>query len=288
MELYQLRHFVAVAETGSFTRAAERCFVTQPALSGSIARLEDDLGTRLFLRTKRSVSLTEAGRRLLADSVPILKACNQLRADIQSAKEKKTLRLGLVRSFPTHKLAMLLVALKNDLAGLEVQITEGTIDELAERLQVGKIDVALTILTENASPSPTALPIYKERYVLYAASTHPLANRREIELAELIGQNFIARSACEVYSSTTNLFREKEIKTKVVCRTQQDERALELVRAGLGVALLPETFDVSDVKKIPVSDFEVYRTVGLQWGKVHDPELIKRLCIFAKTHPWHA
>ena len=286
MELYQLRHFVAVAETGSFTRGAERCHVTQPALSGSIARLEEDLGAKLFFRTKRSVSLTDAGQKLLTDSLLILKACNSAREKVRGSGQSRKLRLGVVRTFPTQKLTALLTALRVDLAGLEVQITEGSPTELDERLEMNKLDAALTILADGASHTNGLMPVMTERYLLFATSTHPLASKREVFLSDLTDQQFIVRTACETYATTTALLREKGVHTVVACRTQQDDRALELVRAGFGVALMPELFDAEGVKKIAISDFPASRTIGVKWAPDRKTELVDRLCVFVKTHPW--
>ena len=286
MELYQLRHFVAVAETGSFTRGAERCHVTQPALSGSIARLEEDLGTKLFLRSKRSVSLTDAGQKLLTDSLLILKACNKARENVRGANRFRKLRLGVVRTFPTRKLTSLLAALRTDLAGLEVQIVEGSSTELDERLEMNKLDAALTILTDGAKQVVGQLPVMKERYMLFAAAAHPLNLKRDVCLSDLTGQPWIVRTACETYAPTTALLRDKGVHVLVTCRTQQDDRALELVRAGFGVALLPELFDAEGVKKIPITDFPASRTIGLKWSPDRETELIEKLCVFARTHPW--
>lgn len=286
MELYQLRHFVAVAETGSFTRAAERCYVTQPALSGSIARLEEDLGTKLFERTKRSVALTDAGRLLLNDSVSILKACSQLKADIRGSSATKRLRLGLVTTFPTHKIASLLTALRADLAGLDIEIAEGNTAELDEKLAANKLDVALTIINNKPAEAVMQMPIYQERYMLFAAVGHPFANKKELRLEDLTAQNFIVRTSCEGYLATSALFREQKVRTKVVCKTQHDDRALELVRSGIGIALLPELFDAPGVTKIPIIDLKKHRTLGLKWPKQNQSDVIDRLCVFAKTHPW--
>lgn len=286
MELYQLRHFVAVAEAGSFTRGAERCHVTQPALSGSIARLEEDLGAKLFLRTKRSVSLTDAGQKLLTDSRLILKACNSAREKVRGAGQTRKLRLGVVRTFPTQKLTALLTALRVDLVGLEVQITEGSASELDERLEMNKLDAALTILADGALHTDSQMPVMKERYLLFAAATHPLASKREVFLSDLTDQPFIVRTACETYAATTALLREKGVHAVVACRTQQDDRALELVRAGFGIALMPELFGVDGVRKIAISDFRASRIIGVKWAADREAELIDRLCVFAKTHPW--
>jgi DNA-binding transcriptional LysR family regulator len=287
MELYQLKHFVAVCETLSFTKAAGRCHVTQPALSGSIGRLEADLGARLFVRTKKSVSLTPAGQRLFSEGLRILQACNQVKAEIQGSSAT-VLRLGILRTFPTRKLTRLITSLRNDLSGLEIEIAEGTAPELEERLAINKLDIALTILGDAPAADHREFPLTSERYLLYVAQEHPLANRTEVDLADLNGQNFIVRTSCETFATTTNIFREHGVRTRVVCRTQQDERALELVRAGLGCALMPELYDSPGVRKIAIRDYDMKRVVGLRWRAGGPAALIDQFCTFAATHAWTA
>lgn len=287
MEIYQLKHFIAVCETLSFTKAASRCHVTQPALSGSIGRLEADLGARLFIRTNKSVSLTPAGQRLFAEGQRILQACNQVKAEIQGGSST-LLRLGILRTFPTRKLTRLIASMRNDLSGLDIEIAEGTADDLEERLSLEKIDIALTILGDGAKNDPRQFPLTSERYLLYVPQDHALANRPEIDLADLNGQNFIVRTSCETFATTTNILREHGVRTRVVCRTQQDERALELVRAGIGAALMPELYDSPGVRKIAIRDYDMKRVVGLRWRAGGPAALIDQFCTFAATHAWTA
>lgn len=285
MEIYQLKHFIAVCETLSFTKAATRCHVTQPALSGSIGRLEADLGARLFIRTNKAVSLTPAGQRLFSEGLRILQACNQVKAEIQGGSST-LLRLGILRTFPTRKLTRLINSMRNHLSGLEMEIAEGTAPELEERLAVDKLDIALTILGDGTASDQREFPLARERYLLYVPREHALADRSEIDLADLNGQNFIVRTSCETYAATTNILREHGVRTRVVCRTQQDERALELVRAGIGVALMPELYDSPGVRKIAIRDFDMKRVVGLRWRAGGPAALIDQFCTFAATHAW--
>lgn len=288
MELYQLRHFVAVAETGSFTRGAERCHVTQPALSVSIARLEEDLGAKLFSRTRRLVSLTDAGQKLLADSVAILKACSEARGRVRGATVARVLRIGLLQTFPTRKLTALLSTLRVEFAGLEIQIEEGSASDLDSRLVAREIDVALTILTEGVLDSVGEASLFEERYVLFVSSTQPLAAKREIVLSDLNDQYLVVRTACEAYGATMALLRDRGVRTFIACNTEHDDRALELVRAGVGVALMPELFEMDGVNKVPVKDLPLSRTVGLRWAVGQNDELVDRFRTFARLHPWRA
>src|SRR5215472_2343406 len=108
MELYQIRHFAAVAETGSFTKAGIRTAVSQPALSVSIAKLEEELGVRLFHRTPKSVTLTPAGSRFHATAKEVLDACNKVKAELRANIADRSLRIGALRTLPSAQLARLL------------------------------------------------------------------------------------------------------------------------------------------------------------------------------------
>lgn len=284
MEFYQLKHFIAVAETASFTRAAERAHLTQPALSGSIARLESTLGVCLFVRSKKGVSMTDAGQRFYTESVRLVREFKRLRADITGASERQTLRVGIIRTFPTERLTGLLRAVQTELSGVDIEVAEGTPAELDSRLAQQKLDVALTIL--DATDQATQVPLIKERYLLYVPSGHRLAEARQVSLSDLNDERFIVRTSCETYAATTQMLLSNNVRTKVVCRTQQDDRALELVRAGVGVALMPELYEAQGVRKIPLRDYELYRTVGLRWLPQGANELVERFAAFARVHPW--
>lgn len=287
MEIYQLRHFVAVAETGSFTQAAHRTHVTQPALSGSIARLESSLGARLLIRGKRSATLTPAGQLLYNQSLEILRACNQVRAEIQGGELPRALRLGILRTFPTHKLTRLIQSMQDELANFEVEIAEGTSAELDERLSLNKLDVALTILgSRTQEEDMNEMPLLTERYLLYVPEKHRLAANDEVDLSDLTGESFIVRTSCETFAVTTNILKDKKVRTRVVCRTQQDDRALELVRAGIGVALMPELYEAPGVRRLVIRDYSMERVVGLKWTSAAPMDLLEQFCTFATTHPW--
>ena len=103
MELYQIRHFAAVVETGSIAKAAIRAAVSQPALSVSIAKLEEELGLRLFHRSSKSVTLTPAGRRFHATPQEVLRACDKVKAELRATVANRPLRIGILRKPLEHE-----------------------------------------------------------------------------------------------------------------------------------------------------------------------------------------
>lgn len=286
MEIYQLKHFLAVADTASFTKAAHRMHITQPALSGSISRLESELGARLFTRTRKAVALTPAGRRLFEEGTQIVRACDRVKADIQGGGEPRRLKLGLIRTFPTSRIVSLLKAFRTEHPDLEITIAEGSSGELDDKLRRHKLDLLLTILGTTQEPGFVDVRLLEERYMLYVSNRSPFADCKEVSLAALQGQALIVRSACETYASTTNLLKERGITTRLVCRTDQDDRALAFVRAEVGVALMPELFEAPGVVRVAVTDFPANRTIGLRWLPTNSHETIGQFHDFALSHRW--
>lgn len=286
MEIYQLKHFLAVAHTASFTKAAQRMHITQPALSGSVARLELELGTKLFSRNRRAVALTPAGHRLLKEGTQIVRSCDRVKADIMGSSAPERLRFGMIRTFPTSKLVSLLTAIRTELSELRLEIAEGSAEELEDKLKDHKLDLLFTILGGEPTQGISEKLLFEERYLLYVSTRSPLASCKEVELSAISGQAFIVRSSCETFAATTSLLKERGINPRMACRTNQDDRALELVRAEVGMALMPESFEASDVARIELTDFPVRRKIGLRWLHSHSSKTIDRFCAFATSHPW--
>jgi DNA-binding transcriptional LysR family regulator len=107
-----------------------------------------------------------------------------------------------------------------------------------------------------------------------------------VQLSDLNGERFIVRTHCEMFDSATKLMAEQEIRPRVVYRTDQDDRALALVGAGLGIALMPAIFDAPNVKKLPVRDFDASRVISLHWNKDNADDRLSRFVTFTTTHNW--
>jgi DNA-binding transcriptional LysR family regulator len=132
-----------------------------------------------------------------------------------------------------------------------------------------------------------AYPLFVEPYMLMAPAGHPFAKQRSIKLEDLHGERFILRTGCETFKATTDLLLTRSIKTKVVYRTDQDDRALGLVAAGLGVALMPALFHLPGVVSVPIRDFETTRTIGLQWIPGIDAlDPVARMIATIRSHSW--
>ncbi|WP_232627722.1 LysR family transcriptional regulator [Methylobacterium sp. Leaf118] len=285
MELHQLRHFVAVAETGSFTKGALRVAVSQPALSASVAKLERELDAKLFTRTPRTVTLTAAGRRLLEAARQILSACHRVKADLRASLSTRPFRIGVLRTLPTVHLAHLMIGLRRSMPETTIELVDGARDELAARLADRKLSAAITSAGDTGA-AVRSVTLRRERYAVVVSLSHRFASCDSIALDDLQGEPFIVRSHCETFASTTKLLSERGIRTHVVYRTDQDDRAIALVASGLGLALMPELHGSADVRTITVRDFHVEREIELQWNEDEVDERLENLVAFSTSHNW--
>jgi DNA-binding transcriptional LysR family regulator len=287
MELYQIRHFVAIADTGSFTKAALRAAVSQPALSASIAKLEGELGVKLLHRTPKAITPTSAGRRFLATAQDVLSACGKIKADLQASTTERPLRIGVLRTLPTAHLAYLIETFQRASSDTTIELYDGSREELREQLLNRKL-VACITSGENRRRGVNSAVLVREGYVLVVGLRHRFATVDSIAIEELQGEAFIVRSHCETFASTTKLLMDRGIRTHIVYKTDQDDRALALIAAGLGVALMPALYDSPGVRRIKVREFDVQRVIELQWNADTVDERLKSLIAFTTSYNWRS
>jgi DNA-binding transcriptional LysR family regulator len=281
IDRYLLRYFQAVIDEGNFSRAAARCNVSQPTLSAGIAKLERSLERTLFRRTNRRVELTAAGatfavhaRRIEAEFASAIDA-------LRGAEDGILIRLGILSTIPDQKVGNAVAELLQCRPGLRIELVEGREADLTERLARGRIDVAFTILRSGTSRF-NAMPLVTEGYSLAVASGHPLAAATVVDAAELAQTPMIVRRACELLSETSRHFTGRGVRPFFVARTQSDARALELVRAGLGVTVMPDSYESIGVVRPALADFKFERTIGLIHGTERGVEPLARTQAYAQ------
>lgn len=265
IDRYLLRYFLAVIDQGNFSKAALSCNVSQPTLSAGIAKLETLLGRPLFIRTNRRVELTAAAVHLAEHARRIEAEFAAAERAVHEAPVSQSLRLGVLTSIPAAWIEDYVVALRA--AGIveRIEFVEGRERELAERLARGSLDLALGIIRDDARF--TAERLMTEGYALAMAATHPLAHRDLIEGAELAGETMLVRRHCELLSDTSRYFTARGVRPFFAARTTSDDRALRLVRAGLGVTVMPDCFTAPGVVRPRLADFPFTRDIGLLFGE---------------------
>jgi DNA-binding transcriptional LysR family regulator len=274
MNLAFIRYFLAVAETGGFTVAAERCHVTQPTLSAGIGRLEEEIGARLFDRSRRA-ALTGAGQKLLPHARAMVDAWQLARAEQRSAKRPTLVRVAIGSTLPIQA-AMGWLATAQRRLGFELEISEGTAAVVMERWRRGRCELALFPTREPLS-GKACVVLQREAYVLAAATEHRVATRDRWSAAELGDTPFILRADCEAHDEATRLLAAAGSRPRAVLRSANEERCAAAVLAGLGVAFMPRSLLRPGMAAAEIREVTLERRVMLAWHDDTDPELVSAI-----------
>lgn len=290
MELYQIRHFVAVVEAGGFTKGAERVAVSQPAISASIAKLEAELNVKLLDRQHSGIVLTDAGKRFLEAGRAILRSCNAVKSELTMLPREKPLKIDVMQALSSGPIASLLNAFREAHPSISIEVEDGHCDEwchceqLFEPLAEGRRDAVLAILDQRISPKFASQSLLRIPYMLAVREDHPLARRKAVTVAELDNEPFIVPCHCIYLRNVTVALASQGVRVRAVYRTDRDDRALSLVAAGVGSALLPGQFDVPAVKQVPLTDLGLFREIGLVWSRERESSALKEFIAFAGLH----
>ena len=268
IERYLLRYFLAVVDTGGFSRGAAQVNVTQPTLSVGIAKLEALVGAPIFHRTSQRVHLTEAGARLLTHARRIENEFNALARSTTETGRAGLVRLGVLSTIPTALLERLVAEHRRRDDRAQMEIVEGTERDLVLRLGRGRIDLALTTLRDGGEWRQE--PLYRERYSLALPSWHRFASADVVRAEDLAEETMIVRRHCEALSKISRHFTERGVRPRFSFRTTNDDKALTLVRAGLGITVMPESYRDPDVARPRLAGFELSRAIGIVHGAGSD------------------
>jgi DNA-binding transcriptional LysR family regulator len=246
MDLQQLRYVVAIAELGSFTRAAERCFVVQSALSHQVARLERELGARLFHRTSRSVRLTPAGEAFVTAARQCLDAAERARAEVAAAvgEVRGRLAIGLIPTVAALDVPTGLQQFHNRYPHVSVSVRVGISEQLRSEVAGGVLDVAILGLPVGAAiEGVNRRLLAADRHVAVVASNHPLAGAKRVGLRRLAEETFVDFPAGGAgRAQSDEAFQAAGLQRTVAFEVSDAELMVRLVAVGLGVAVLPSTF----------------------------------------------
>ncbi len=267
IDRYLIRYFLSVVDHGNFSRAAAHCGVSQPTLSVGIAKLEGAVARRLFTRSNQRVELTEAGTRFLTHARRIEREFNGALAALAETPQGRSFRLGILHSVPGRIAA----AAARDCADAAdvgaadmgaVEIVFAGEREIAAQLARNRLDAALTILRDAAQPFARR-PVLEEGYGVVIAADHRLADRERLAPEDLAGETMIVRRHCELLSETSRYFVERGVRPHFALRTTNDERAVQMVAAGLGITVMPDSYRGEGIRHIPLAGFGHRRRLGL-------------------------
>jgi LysR family transcriptional regulator, hydrogen peroxide-inducible genes activator len=268
MELHQLRYFCAIADTGSFSRAARQTFVSQPALSQQIAKLEDELGTRLFNRLGRSVTLTEIGKSFLPRVRAVLRDLESARNDVVEKKTSITglVSVGVIPTIAPYFLPSILATFSRKWPLVHITVVEEITALLLDKLRAGSIDVAVVALPVPVrSQEFESFPLMTEKLFAALPKGHELASRREVSLGELQGEPFLLLRDGHCFRETAvEACKRARLIPQIVFESGQFSSILSMVSAGLGVSIVPAMAleKRPGCRYVPLADRRAARTIG--------------------------
>jgi DNA-binding transcriptional LysR family regulator len=290
MELQQIRYVVAVAETNSFTRAAERCLVVQSALSHQIARLERELGARLFERTSRRVRLTPAGAAFLPAARQCLDAAERAAAEVAAAagEVRGRLAVGVISSVAAVDIPSALGDFRQRYPHVRIGLRVGASELLLDQVKQGTIDVAFVGLPATARPhGVNAREIARDRHVAVVAPDHPLAAEPAVSLRRLSSEVFVDLPAGTAgRTESDQAFSAAGLSRHIAFEVTTADFIARLVRQRLGVAMLPSAYapHLVGLTAVEVVDAPT-RVEYVVWSRDgHTPAAAAFLAIATGTH----
>ncbi|WP_301924808.1 LysR family transcriptional regulator [Corynebacterium glaucum] len=272
MELQQFRYVVAIAEERNFTRAAERCFVVQSALSHQIKALEKEIGTELFVRTSRRVELTTAGEAFLIEARASLTAADRaaLVAAEAVGRVRGTLAVGVIPTVSAVDIPELVATFHDAYPEVVLTVHSGGSDEFLRGIGDGTINVGFLGLDTGTLPAGVDYyELAQGRHVAVVPAGHELATRSMLNLSELVAEPFIDfPTGSPGRVQVDNAFSAAGVQRRVAFEAMSIDFMLALVRRGLGVCLLPPGSVPTDeaVAAVSVQDGP-QRTEYLAWDR---------------------
>ncbi len=265
MEMHQVRYFLALADELNFTRASERCNVTQPSLSRAIKLLEEELGGPLFRRERESTHLTDLGHMVrphLQSVYDHLKLAKHLSKEFAT---KWPLKLGIMSTISPEEIVDLIANVRTRHPEVELRLCDANAKELRARLLAGDLEVAIYALPgEEPDDHIHSIPLFRERMVLAVHRGHRLAKTDSFPVREMNGESYIHRTNCEFAGYADQILEQKRVTCKPVYWSERDDWTLAMVAAGLGFAFMPVNMvRHPGVIGLPVVEPEFWRQVSL-------------------------
>lgn len=272
MDIKHLQYFIEVTNFNSFSRAADHLFITQPTISKMIKNLEEELGVALFDRSRKQVTLTDAGAIILEQAKLIDKAFKNLQMEIDNLLGLKQghIRIGLPSIFDAHHFLKIMGAFHEKYPGITFEIVEDGSKKIEEDVSNNLLDVGVVVL-------PTKNELFdhfsfiKEDLNLILHSSHPLADREKVNLAELSGESFILLNKDFVLTDIIiSACNSVGFYPHSISECSQRSFIEEMVASKLGISLLPESICGQlnkNVRTVKVVNPSVTWELAIIWGK---------------------
>lgn len=294
MTLRQIRHFIAVAETGSISAGAQAVFVSQSSLTLAIQQLETDIGVRLFERHAKGMNLTHQGHQFLRQSYLILATVDNAKRSLQLGTESLSgkLTIGVTSLVAGYFLVELLKRFKSAYPNVNIQVIEDERPYIEHLLVSGEIDIGVLILSniEDRDALQTEVLMHSP-YRLWLPPLHPLLEHESIGLADVAGQPLIQLNVDEIDVHARRIWGRAGLKPEIAMKTASTEAVRSLVAAGMGIAILPDmayrawSLEGNMIEARKLVDLLEPLDIGLAWRRGSArPELVTPFLTIAREN----
>ena len=242
MTLSELRFIVAVGREKNFRKAADKCFVSQPALSLAVKKLEDELGIILFERSRTDVSITQAGQAIINQAIIVLDEAEKIKEMAQQGdgQLEKPFKLGLIYSIAPYLLPLIIPLLRNSAPDMPLEIEENITKNLEEKLKKGFIDAAIVALPFDI-PGIEIENLYEEPFVTVVPVKHPWAQKKTIKTDLLASEKVLLLDNTHCYSNQVQEACPGLLKTGEIQGGNSLETIRSMVASNLGISVLPKS-----------------------------------------------
>ena len=243
MELRPLRSFIAAAEDGNISRAAQRLNLTQPALSRQIKGMEDDLDVALLERGAHSFSLTPAGELLLREGRLLLERADALEQRVRATAKAQTIRVGYSPSLTAGILSPAIEAFTQVHPKARVELSDMAGNQMIEALQKGTLDVIVTAPPMKEIPDISWITVQQQAWCVALPRQHALVAKKTLTARDLNDQKLVVytqRDYPDYWSSITGWFKEQGMNARIASECDGVTSLISAVEAGLGIALVVE------------------------------------------------
>ena len=265
MEMHQVRYFLALSDTMNFTQAAERCNVTQPALTRAIRALEAELGGELLRRERALSHLTELGTRM----VPLMRQCYEsalaVRTIAQPLRKSETASLALAVSYTImlHPIAPMLRELTRVFPGLQLKLRRGSPNEIGEFLKSGEVEMAIAGPLGHSWSRLNAFALFDEPFDVFVSRQHKFAGKHAIDFPDLAAETLLINSQCEMLDDLIACLRAGNVLDSRTHQVPTQENLLMLLEANLGIAIIPMGAVRSEnLIRVPLTGLDLVRKVS--------------------------
>ncbi len=264
VELQQIRYFLAIQQHGSFSRAAQACDVSQPALTAAIKKLETDIGGPLLHREGKRLVLTELGRMVKPHLEQVLAGTQNAREIARDFRllRQAPLRIGIMGSIGPARVSAFFRHFHQSAPGIELTVQEAPLAGLLHDLEAGQLDLVLASAPQGLDDTFRSEALYQESYVVVFPPGHRLGGLEAVALADLTGEDYVDRLACEMREAVMAVCGQRKVELYATFRSEREDWVESMVLAGLGFAFMPEySVRLHGLQRRPLVDPPVGRTI---------------------------